>query len=335
MALRVLLADESSTIKKVMELALQDFAVTVKAVPVGLDVLAVAKSFKPDIVFADVMLQKKNGYEVCAELKADAMLKHVPVILMWSGFMEFDDKKSSAAHADNKLEKPFDAETLRGLVKGLVPAVQDNAISNFLSFPNLPAIEEGPAPTGMMPSTPVDVKPGIPSGLPKAPIAPPAPATTPNTSLPAFDLSTDDDHDEFQQVPLKSPASSSVKSTQLEPQVPEYEGLSLEEIDITKTNISLSSGEDDITLDQVDKLTDLGPIKSPRFPLNEGAGQPASQKVSGSSSLTGIDPQHLEQLLRQQVRDVLQDVAWKVLPDIAERIIREEIQRLLKDAEKI
>lgn len=333
MALRVLLADESSTIKKVMELALQDFAVSVKAVPVGLDVLAVAKSFKPDIVFADVMLQKKNGYEVCAELKTDAMLKHVPVVLMWSGFMEFDDKKSATAHADNKLEKPFDAETLRGLVKDLVPAVQDNAISNFLSFPNLPAIEEGPAPTAMTQAQPVDVKPGIPSGLPKAPIAPPEPSVDHSSAL--FDLSTDDEHDEFQQVPLKSPAKV---STPIEPQAPEYEGLSLEEIDITKTNISLSSGEEDITLDQVDKLTDLGPIKTPRFPINDSpAASPKAPTSStgASGSLAGIDPQHLEQLLRQQVRDVLQDVAWKVLPDIAERIIREEIQKLLKDAEKI
>jgi len=50
MALRVLLADESSTIKKVMQLALSDFAVEVRSVPVGFDVLPVAQNFKPDIV---------------------------------------------------------------------------------------------------------------------------------------------------------------------------------------------------------------------------------------------------------------------------------------------
>ena len=54
MALRVLLADESTTIKKVMQLALQEFAVEVKAVRSGLDVSEVARSFSPDIVFADV-----------------------------------------------------------------------------------------------------------------------------------------------------------------------------------------------------------------------------------------------------------------------------------------
>ena len=68
MALRVLLADESSTIKKVMQLALQDFGVEVKSVPIGLDVSQAAKSFRPDIIFADVLLAKKSGYDVSAEL---------------------------------------------------------------------------------------------------------------------------------------------------------------------------------------------------------------------------------------------------------------------------
>jgi CheY-like chemotaxis protein len=69
MALRVLLADESSTIKKVMQLALQDFGVEVKAVPIGVDVVQVAKSFEPDIIFADILLAKMNGYEVSKATK--------------------------------------------------------------------------------------------------------------------------------------------------------------------------------------------------------------------------------------------------------------------------
>ena len=96
MALRVLLADESSTIKKVFQLALQDFAVDVRPVNVGVDVVPVALNFKPDIIFADVLLQKKSGYDVCAEVKQHPTLKNVPVILMWSGFMELDEDKLEA-----------------------------------------------------------------------------------------------------------------------------------------------------------------------------------------------------------------------------------------------
>ena len=142
MALRVLLADESSTIKKVFQLALQDFAVEVRSVNLGPDVLNIARSFKPDILFADVLLQKKNGYEVCMEIKNDAQLRPVPVVLMWSGFMELDEDKFQAAQANAKLEKPFDVEALRKIVQDLVPKTRSQRLSSYLQFPKLPDFKD-------------------------------------------------------------------------------------------------------------------------------------------------------------------------------------------------
>ena len=60
MALRVLLGDESATIKKVIQLALQDYSVEVKSVHLGLDILDVSRTFQPHIIFMDVLLQKKK-----------------------------------------------------------------------------------------------------------------------------------------------------------------------------------------------------------------------------------------------------------------------------------
>jgi CheY-like chemotaxis protein len=136
MALRVLLADESTTIKKVIQLALQDYAVEVKAVTSGLDVLEVARSFKPDLVFADVLLQKRSGYDACADLKLDPEVGRTPVILMWSAFMELDEPAFMRSKADARLEKPFDLETLRNLVKDLVPKTRTNPMTGFLNFPS-------------------------------------------------------------------------------------------------------------------------------------------------------------------------------------------------------
>ena len=135
MALRVLLADESTTIKKVMQLALQDYAVDVKSVPSGIDVIEAARVFQPDIVFADVLLQKRNGYDVCADLKSDAQLGPIPVVLMWSSFMDLDEKAFAAARADGRLEKPFDVDSLRALVNDLVPKTGSSDIAPFLRFP--------------------------------------------------------------------------------------------------------------------------------------------------------------------------------------------------------
>jgi len=238
MSLRVLLADESSTIKKVMQLALQDFNVEVKAVPVGLDVLEVTRAFQPDLIFADVLLSKRNGYEVSAELKADAELSSIPIILMWSGFMELDETKAQNSRADRRLEKPFDADTLRNMVRDLVPKTQTNIISQYLSFPNLPEIEERPPvtipqPVAQQVAPPAPPQPPPPTqavnkaqfpaydSLPKIPqapsappippaqqarpqpMAPPPPLPTPHSPSkpppPAFEM---DEPEDFQNVPL-------------------------------------------------------------------------------------------------------------------------------------
>ncbi len=135
MALRVLLADESSTIKKVIGLSLQDFAVEVKVVHSGVDVIEVAKQFKPDLIFADVLLQKRNGYDVCFDIKNDPALAQIPVVLMWSSFMDLDEKAFIRSQANAKLEKPFEVDHLRQLVTQLSSRAQTQKASPFLKFP--------------------------------------------------------------------------------------------------------------------------------------------------------------------------------------------------------
>ncbi len=135
MSLRVLLADESASIRKVFQMGLQDFGAEVKSVHNGLDVLEVALSYKPHIIFADILLQKKNGYEVCLEVKQSDELSQTPVVLMWSSFMELDQSKYKESGAQGELEKPFDVEKMRNLITSLVEAAQSQKISEFLEFP--------------------------------------------------------------------------------------------------------------------------------------------------------------------------------------------------------
>jgi len=141
MALRVLLADESNTIKKVFQLALQDYAVEVRTVNVGIDVIAVAKQFQPDIIFADVLLQKRSGYEVSSDIKSHKELSEIPVILIWSGFMDLDHDKYNASQANANLEKPFDVSSLRALVMQFVEKTKVQRLSNYLTFPKVTETE--------------------------------------------------------------------------------------------------------------------------------------------------------------------------------------------------
>lgn len=178
MALRVLLADNSESIRKVIQLSLQDFAVEVKTVALGVDVLEIAKNFKPDIIFADILLQRKNGYEVSYELKSNPDLTTVPIILMWSNFMEIDANKFNACKANDKIEKPFDSETLRNLVRKWVPKAKTSPLAAHLVMPKgLPTAPAAPgAPAGSpAPAAPVAPTAPVAPAAPKAPVAAAAP----------------------------------------------------------------------------------------------------------------------------------------------------------------
>ncbi len=164
MALRVLLADESVTIKKVFQLALQDFAVEVNSVTVGVDVLNVALKYKPDIVFADVLLQKKNGYDVCHEIKTNPELSSTPVVLIWSGFMELDDAKYKSSGANAHLEKPFDTQRLRQIIQTLVAKTKSQKLSSYLTFPKLPDFDDSPT-TNHIPPPPKSAIPNLGGGF--------------------------------------------------------------------------------------------------------------------------------------------------------------------------
>lgn len=350
MALRVLLADESTSIKKVMQLALQDFGVEVKAVPIGVDVIPVAKSWKPDIIFADVLLQKKSGYDLCADIKADSELTSTPVVLMWSSFMEIDAAKVTLCRSERQLEKPFDADTLRSIVKDLVPKLSSNEISNFLSYPNLPDfVEKAPAPPPNFQTSSNDVEPTMIVS---------APMTSTTNSAPV-DLEEPED---FTQVPLpkvnhhtQTPPPSSHSSSPSSQSSEQWSSGSLDKFriqipkddyvemdsslqDLDHANIELA-GAGQI---QLGDLSDLDETRIRHNPQTSNQNRPRSStfEPSGANSFTAsganlIDPVHAEQILREQVKIVLQDIAWKILPDMAERIVREELQKLLKDAEKL
>ena len=134
MALRILLADKSPTIKKIFQLALRDYAVEVCSAASGLDVDSLTEQFRPDIIFVDVFLQKKNGYDVSTHLKSSQKFKSIPVILMSNRSIDEGQFKASSANA--RLEKPFDVKTLRVLIQEQVPKTKTQTLSNYLDFPS-------------------------------------------------------------------------------------------------------------------------------------------------------------------------------------------------------
>jgi CheY-like chemotaxis protein len=120
MTKRLLLADDSITIQKVVSLTFAAEDVQIESVTDGNLAIERAKASKPDIVLADVFMPGRNGYEVCAAIKSDSELAGTPVVLLVGTFEPFDEGEASRVKCDAYLTKPFDTSELIEIVHNLV-----------------------------------------------------------------------------------------------------------------------------------------------------------------------------------------------------------------------
>ena len=135
---KLLLADDSATIQKVIDLTFADEGVRVTAVFSGREALEKLEEFAPDIVLADVHMPSPNGYEICEYVKTNEKLKHVPVMLLVGSFEPFDEAEARRVGADDILTKPF--QSIRRLI---------DRVGALVSGP--PAEKEKEGPTAELP----------------------------------------------------------------------------------------------------------------------------------------------------------------------------------------
>jgi CheY-like chemotaxis protein len=116
----LLLADDSVTIQRVIELTFADEDIHVVAVSDGDEAIAILDKTQPDIVLADVGMPGRNGYEVARHIKETPRLAHIPVVLLTGAFEPIDQAKAAAAGCDGVLAKPFEPQLVIGRVKELL-----------------------------------------------------------------------------------------------------------------------------------------------------------------------------------------------------------------------
>ena len=138
---KLLLADDSVTIQKVIELTFADEGVRVVTYGDGQEAIDKLEEIAPDIVLADVFMPSKSGYDVCEYVKQNEKLKNVPVVLLVGSFEPFDEAEARRVGADDILTKPF--QSIRRLIDR-VGALVSNPPSDEKEVPTaeLPKAEE-------------------------------------------------------------------------------------------------------------------------------------------------------------------------------------------------
>jgi CheY-like chemotaxis protein len=139
---KLLLADDSITIQKVVALTFADEGVEVVTVSDGQQAIEKLKEGTPDIVLADALMPLVNGYEVCEYIKQDAKLKHIPVMLLVGSFEPFDEAEARRVGADEILTKPF--QSIRRLIDKVGGLVSGKTASDEVPTAELPHVEQEP-----------------------------------------------------------------------------------------------------------------------------------------------------------------------------------------------
>jgi DNA-binding response OmpR family regulator len=115
----VLVAEDDQDIRDLVCLRLQRSGYETVCARDGEEALRLACDCCPDVAVIDVMMPKRNGYDVTRRLRADQRTEDLPVLLLTARVREDDIERGFAAGADDYLEKPFSPEELRARVSSL------------------------------------------------------------------------------------------------------------------------------------------------------------------------------------------------------------------------
>ena len=109
---KVLVIDDSNTIRRSAEIFLRQAGFDVILAEDGFDALAKISDHQPKVIFVDIMMPRLDGYQTCTLIKQHPRLKSTPVIMLSSKDGVFDRARGRLAGSDRYLTKPFTKEAL-------------------------------------------------------------------------------------------------------------------------------------------------------------------------------------------------------------------------------
>ena len=121
--IKVMVVDDSKTIRRTAETLLKKAGCSVSTAVDGFDALSEIVDQKPDIIFVDIMMPRLDGYQTCALIKRHQLFRKTPVILLSSKDGLFDRARGRIVGSEQYLTKPFTRDELLG-------AIEQHALGN-------------------------------------------------------------------------------------------------------------------------------------------------------------------------------------------------------------
>lgn len=368
MSKKILLADDSITIQKVIGItfANEDYELTV--VDNGADAVTKAGEISPDLVLADVIMPEKDGYEVCKEIKAIPALAGIPVILLTGTFESFDEAKSQEVGADDFITKPFESQTLIDKVKEQLAKVSAAPVAVAPAAAEAP-VAAAPVPPVAAPvaedeivfdlgedkvvAAPAAETPVVPESPEEdmwaeddfgdaAPASDVAPASIDEPEAPAAVEETPSDEDIWGDMDIGDEAEVE-SDLELETVTEDSASTAVEEFDEFEFEDEIP-GVEDFMKEPAEPAAEPVvetplPVSTPE-PTPAPAVEPELAPVTSSTptqepalaaqpdASQGLSEEQLRNLLSQASKEMIEKVIWEVVPELAETLIKEEIKKL-------
>ena len=118
--IHVLIVDDDPLTRLMASEALRESGYTSVEAEDGLRALALFDSERPDLVLLDVMMPRKNGYEVCQAVRSNPEWKGIPIIMLTAKGREVEREKGMALGADDYITKPFSTQEVVDRVRELL-----------------------------------------------------------------------------------------------------------------------------------------------------------------------------------------------------------------------
>lgn len=314
MGKKILLADDSLTIQKVVELTLAGSDYELTCVSNGQKALESIQRSRPDLILADVVMPEKNGYEVCEAVKADPDTAGIPVLLLSGTFEPFDRDRADRVRADRVVSKPFDAPHLLGQIDSLLSrdagAASDSSAPRDARFETaflddtLPMARAGRG-SGGAEETP------IPDGTPPSEGAAGAGEGSAGTGAEPSGA------DEFSGGPVFLPVPEPRSATEGARARPPSEGSSASE----SPPGGSPGGEVEIEISAEEARA--------FFDVPAGSAPSAAPTPPAVSDLTEEQIERIAALVVAKLSDkVLREIVWEVVPDVAETVVKRRIEEL-------
>lgn len=346
MGKKLLVADDSATIQKVIKLALSSEGYDILAVADGRDAVRAIQEERPDVVLIDVALSNGDAYTVKKAINQDSSLASIRFILMASAFEKVDETAASAARFDARLIKPFDPSHLRKMISDLLKAASSGAA---------------------LPPSPVNIELTSEAEEQAKEISDFISVTPPTPPPVTPEITVFDGMGEAEETQALTPEEARVLENDIRDLTestismsePEESGWSLnDEKKMRSTRSTETSIAEEKTV-ELAKTLQKGPLVSvPTQPFDDGGSNflkigldqaskgaektRASGFISPRSSTDetpsvdlpnnlGLSSSELENLIQKDVQEVIEKLARELVPKIAESLIRKEIEKILSE----